>query len=71
MDDWRRLSVEDCHALAQSVNASSQIENEHIRAEELDLVLAAVTQQEDNVVTAELSERARAVKSIYQTYLWR
>jgi len=70
MDDWRRLSVEDCHALAQSVNASSQIENEHIRAEELDLVLAAVTQQEDNVVTAELSERARAVKSIYQTYLW-
>ena len=26
MDDWRRLSVEDCHALAQSVNASSQIE---------------------------------------------
>ena len=28
MGDWRRLSVEDCHALAQSVNASSQIENE-------------------------------------------
>ena len=70
MDDWRRLSVEDCHALAQSVNASSQIENEHIRVEELDLVLAVVTQQEDNVVTAELSERAHTVKSIYEAYLW-
>ena len=69
-DDSRRFSGEACQALAQSVNASSQIENEHIQTEELDLVLAAVTQQEDNVVTAELSERARAVKSIYQTYLW-
>ena len=33
-------------------------------------MLAAVTQPEDNVVTAELSERARAVKSIVETYLW-
>ncbi len=70
MDEWRRLSVDACQSLAQSVNASSQIENEHIRVEELDLVLAAVTQPEDNVVTAELSERARAVKSIVETYLW-
>ena len=70
IDQWRQLSDEAYQALAQSVNASSQIENEHIRAEELDLVLAAVTQQEDNVVTAELSERARAVKSIVETYLW-
>ena len=70
MDEWRRLSAEACQTLAQSVNASSQIENEHIRVEELDLVLAAVTQPEDKVVTAELSERARAVMSIVETYLW-
>ncbi len=70
IDEWRRLSVDACQTLAQSVNASSQIENEHIRVEELDLVLAAVMQQDDNVVTIELSERARAVKSIVETYLW-
>lgn len=70
MENWQRLSVEVCQTLAQSVNASSQIENEHIRAEELDLILAAVTQATDMVVTDELSERARAVKSIYETYLW-
>jgi len=50
------------------VNASSEIENEHIRADELSFVLAAVTGTEDQVVTEELSPRARAVKSIYETY---
>lgn len=70
MDEWRVSSAEACQTLAQSVNASSQIENEHIRVEELDLVLAAVTQPEDKVVTAELSECALAVKSIVETYLW-
>lgn len=69
-DTWRHLPKDTRQALAQSVNASSQIEDEHIQPEELGLVLAAVTQAEDNVVTAELSQRALAVKSIYETYLW-
>ena len=70
IDEWRNVD-DECHwEIAQSVNASSEIENEHIRADELSLVLAAVTGAEDRVVTEELSDRAVAVKSIYETYLW-
>lgn len=57
--------------IAQSVNASSQIEDEHIHADELHLLLAAITNpQEGGYITPELSERAKAVKSIYETYYW-
>lgn len=44
------------------MNASSEIENEHIRADELSLVWAPVTGTEDRVVTEELSAMDRAVK---------
>ena len=70
IETWRTATTEPSLELAQSVNASSEIENEHIRAEELSLVLAAVTESEDKVKTRELSQRALAVKSIYETYLW-
>lgn len=67
IDEWRNVDGESHWEIVQSVNASSEIENEHIRADELSLVLAAVTGTEDRVVTEELSARARAVKSIYET----
>lgn len=67
---WRTQPTEGLVEIAQSVNASSQIENEHIRAEELSLVLAAVTEKKDQVITDELNERAMTIKSIYETYLW-
>jgi len=68
IDGWRNVDDESHWEIARSVNASSEIENEHIRADELSFVLAAVTGTEDQVVTEELSPRARAVKSIYETY---
>ncbi|MGH8475559.1 MAG: Fic family protein [Methylococcales bacterium] len=70
IESWRHLSPEPYTELAQSVNASSEIENEHVHAQELSLVLAAVTEHKDNVVTDELSDRGKAVKSIIEAYLW-
>lgn len=70
LETWGNMPDEPSWELAQSVNASSQIENEHVQAEELNLVLAAVTKHEDNVLSEELSLRGQAVKSIYETYLW-
>jgi len=56
--------------IAQSVVASSQIEGEHITEKELESFLHAITQQENNVETPDLSQRRKAYNSIYNAYVW-
>lgn len=70
IDTW----VEDAgsrDALAQSVNASSEIEGEGIAVEELSLVLAAATAPTNgHAVDREQRRRQMAIRSIYDAALW-
>jgi Fic family protein len=56
--------------IAQSVNASSEIEGEAVPAEQLDLVLAAATRPAARRIDEELERRMEAVSSIIRTLLW-
>ncbi|HYI12113.1 MAG TPA: Fic family protein [Thermoanaerobaculia bacterium] len=56
--------------LAQSVNASSEIEGEEIPAHKLDLALAAATRPSARRIDEELEQRTLAVSSIIRTLLW-
>lgn len=56
--------------LAQSVNASSEIEGEEIPASKLDLALAAVTRPTARRIDEELERRMAAISSIIRTLLW-
>ena len=56
--------------IAQSVNASSEIEGEQIPAGKLDLALAAATKPAARRMDEELEERMLAVSSIIRTLLW-
>lgn len=58
------------HAIAQSVNASSEIEGEEIPASKLDLALAAATRPSARRIDEELEHRMLAVSSIIRTLLW-
>ncbi len=57
--------------LAQSVNASSEIEGEGIALEQLNIEIAAVTEPTDEKdINQELAVRQRAITSIYHAALW-
>lgn len=56
--------------IAQSVNASSEIEGEAIPANKLDLALAAATRPTARRIDEELERRTLAVSSIIRTLLW-
>jgi Fic family protein len=56
--------------IAQSVNASSEIEGEEIPADKLDLALAAATRPSARRIDEELERRMLAVSSIIRTLLW-
>jgi Fic family protein len=56
--------------IAQSVNASSEIEGEAVPASKLDLALAAATNPSARRIDEELERRMLAVSSIIRTLLW-
>jgi Fic family protein len=56
--------------IAQSVNASSEIEGEEIPASKLDLALAAATRPTARRIDEDLERRMLAVASIIRTLLW-
>lgn len=56
--------------IAQSVNASSEIEGEEIPASKLDLALAAATKPTARRIDEDLERRMLAVASIIRTLLW-
>jgi len=56
--------------IAQSVNASSEIEGEEVPASKLDLALAAATRPTARRIDEELEQRMLAVASIIRTLLW-
>jgi Fic family protein len=56
--------------IAQSVNASSEIEGEEIPADKLDLALAAATRPTARRIDEDLERRMLAVTSIIRTLLW-
>lgn len=56
--------------IAQSVNASSEIEGEEVPAGMLDLALAAATKPSARRIDEELESRMLAVSSIIRTLLW-
>ncbi len=56
--------------IAQSVNASSEIEGEAIPADKLDLALAAATKPSARHINEDLERRMEAVSSIIRTLLW-
>jgi Fic family protein len=56
--------------IAQSVNASSEIEGEEIPASKLELALAAATKPTARRIDEELERRIEAISSIIRTLLW-
>ncbi|MFL6245563.1 MAG: Fic family protein [Thermoanaerobaculia bacterium] len=56
--------------IAQSVNASSEIEGEEVPASKLDLALAAATRPSARFIDENLERRMLAVASIIRTLLW-
>lgn len=56
--------------IAQSVNASSEIEGEEIPASKLELALAAATKPTARRIDDELERRMEAISSIIRTLLW-
>src|SRR5215212_7960642 len=56
--------------IAQSVNASSEIEGEEVPASKLDLALAAATSPSARRIDEELEQRMLAVASIIRALLW-
>lgn len=56
--------------IAQSVNASSEIEGEEVPASKLDLALAAATRPSARFIDEDLERRMLAVASIIRTLLW-
>jgi Fic family protein len=56
--------------IAQSVNASSEIEGEEVPADKLDLALAAATRPSARRIDEDLEQRMLAVASIIRTLLW-
>lgn len=56
--------------IAQSVNASSEIEGEEVPASRLDLALAAATRPSERRIDEELERRMLAVSAIIRTLLW-
>lgn len=58
------------HNIAQSVNASSEIEGEEVPVEKLELALAAVTKPTARHIDEDLDTRMLAVSSIIRTLLW-
>lgn len=71
LTDWQNISNNTFQVLAQSVNASSEIEGESISAEEQSILNAPVTEPFDGVsMNSELATRREAIRSIYNAYLW-
>ena len=56
--------------IAQSVNASCEIEGEGVSAEKLKLALNAGTEPKNGYIDDELERRMEAIRSIYETYVW-
>lgn len=67
---WRTDTEEPYWPIAQSVNASSEIEGEQIAADKLTLLFAAATEPSAAYIDDELGRRMEAIRSIYSTYLW-
>lgn len=70
LKEWRLDSKEPYWPIAQSVNASSEIEGEQIAADKLTLLLSAATEPKAAFIDDELERRMEAIKAIYGTYLW-
>lgn len=72
-DDFLAPHNADAAALtniAQSVNASSEIEGEEVPANKLELALAVATKPSARRIDEELESRMMAVSSIIRTLLW-
>ncbi len=67
---WDPSKEEFRAEIAQSVNASSAIEDEGIAAEHLDLLLTAATNNEGSYANDELQRRKDAIKSICKAQYW-
>lgn len=67
---WKKADDEPIWPIAQSVNASSEIEGEELPASELELALAAVTSPSARRIDEELERRREAIRAIYATYIW-
>jgi len=67
---WQKGDDEPFWPIAQSVNASSEIEGEEVPASQLELALAAATDPSERRIDEELDRRREAIRSIYDTYVW-
>ena len=67
---WKKGGDEPFWPIAQSVNASSEIEGEEVPASQLELALAAATDPSERRIDEELDRRREAIRSIYNTYVW-
>ncbi|HSK71758.1 MAG TPA: Fic family protein [Pyrinomonadaceae bacterium] len=63
-------SSEITETIAQSVNASSEIEGEQVSVEELELAVAAVTTPTGRFENSELTTRQESIASIIKAYFW-
>jgi Fic family protein len=70
LNDWKHLESAFSMNLAQSVNASSEIEGEAVQVDKLEILQAPATEPLVGVVDNELATRLAALKSIYEAYLW-
>jgi Fic family protein len=68
VEKW--LASETYLTIVQSVNASSEIEGEHVTADQLSLEAAVATKPTESYLDDELAARQEAIRSIYQTYVW-
>jgi Fic family protein len=63
-------SIDITETIAQSVNASSEIEGEQVSVDELELAVAAVTTKSGPYENTELTDRQAAIASTIKTYFW-
>lgn len=70
LEDWKNIGVDVNRNIAQSVNASSEIEGEAVEVDKLTILEAPVTDPIVGRVDDELGTRITAIRSIYEAYLW-
>lgn len=70
LEDWQNLSLDANWNLAQSVNASSEIEGEAVEVDQLSILAPPATEPVTSKIDADLDERIKAIQSIYCAYLW-
>lgn len=69
LEDWKQNDGINW-IIAQSVNASSEIEGEAVHVDKLELIELPVTEGNGKPVDSELKARIAAIRSIYDAYIW-